>query len=89
MFDPADLELIRGISLTYELEIVHASFNVMCRSLDLPLICGSLHDFEPRRKTQSPVKLQNIDPDLLLQSYGFLRVRYSMGFCRLCLRTAV
>ncbi|EGR50355.1 uncharacterized protein TRIREDRAFT_105391 [Trichoderma reesei QM6a] len=49
MFDPADLELIRGISLTYELEIVHASFNVMCRSLDLPLICGSLHDFEPRQ----------------------------------------
>ncbi|KAL7815649.1 hypothetical protein V8C26DRAFT_435807 [Trichoderma gracile] len=49
MFDPADLEFIRSVPLTYELELVHASFNVMCRSLDLPLISGSLHDFEPRQ----------------------------------------
>ncbi|KAL7804898.1 hypothetical protein V8C44DRAFT_369186 [Trichoderma aethiopicum] len=49
MFDPADLELVRHISLTYELELVRASFNVMCRSLDLPLISGSLYDFESRQ----------------------------------------
>ncbi|TFB06013.1 hypothetical protein CCMA1212_001427 [Trichoderma ghanense] len=49
MSNSADLELVRHIPITYELRLVHASFNIMCSSLRLPPMPATLHDFQPRQ----------------------------------------
>ncbi|KAL6859357.1 hypothetical protein J3F83DRAFT_768986 [Trichoderma novae-zelandiae] len=48
MPNPEGLELVKGISITHELEIVHASFNIMCQSQGLPLISASYRRLQPR-----------------------------------------
>ncbi|PTB65130.1 hypothetical protein BBK36DRAFT_1204266 [Trichoderma citrinoviride] len=49
MSNPADFELVKGISITDELKLVHASFNIMCNSQYLPPLPPSLHLFQSRQ----------------------------------------